>query len=87
MLGPDTDFLKMQQPWVSTHCCVLSDQAAFHYRRYTGKVADVVESSLVDWDQEFFAFLSSGSGAGMSSMEVGGGAGARVFVGGLCRHE
>ena len=56
-------------------------------RRYTGRVADVVESSLVDWDQEFFGFLSSGSGAGMSSMEVGGGAGARVFVGGLCRHE
>ena len=62
----------MQQPWVSTHCCILSDQAAFHYRRYTGRVADVVESSLVDWDWEFFAFLSSGSGAAMSSVEVGG---------------
>ena len=42
-------------------------------RRYTGRVADVVESSLVDWDWEFFAFLSSGSGVGMSSRESRGG--------------
>ena len=53
-------------------------------RRYTGKVADVVGSSLVDWDC-FFAFLSSGSGASVSSMEVGGGRGG--VVGELCRYE
>ena len=33
-----------------------------------------------NWDQEFFGVLSSASGAGMSSMEVGGGRGGRLGV-------